>query len=184
MDFEKFEDLWSRRESLSPELKKELEEQKKSSRLCRDYAEGGYSVREMLKDLEPEEAPKNFAYQMRVYAKNHPETSIPLKERPVLKWGSLGVGLAAGAMMLAFIVGPGNNPFDTGLQSNPQATKVIEESVPEIITNDAISNNDELNLASVPEESLKTDANDSTRQIIKDHSSSHTMDIRTVSTDQ
>ncbi|MCB2210862.1 hypothetical protein KQI52_01980 [bacterium] len=134
MDLERFEELWPKRDELDQATRDELERLAKTDKQCQAFAEGGDWVRELLLDDEPEVAPADFAYRMRVYAANHSESEAPVPERSSwLRWPVVTVGAVAGVAVMAFVM----FPF---LQENSVATgPVAETETPAVMSAEKMS---------------------------------------------
>ncbi len=120
MDLNEFERLWPDRHELNDSIREELELQAKNNKESRDFVENGDWIRGLCKEIPEEDAPSDFSYKMRVFAENNPETGETNQKSsrfggffgiknisPVLKWSSVTVGIATGALMVMLIVGPG-----------------------------------------------------------------------------
>jgi hypothetical protein len=106
MDLERFEELWSQRDQLDDSVRVELEQMAKSDPNCKAFAEGGDWVRSMLLDVEPEKAPADFPYRMRVYAANHSDSTPPPAEKSWLRWPVITAGAAAGVAVMVLTLSP------------------------------------------------------------------------------
>jgi hypothetical protein len=183
MDLNEFERLWPNRHELNDTLREELEVMAKSKE-CRDFVENGDWIRGLCRDLPEENAPSDFAYKMRIYAANNPESvnSNPKSNRfdgffglknisPVLKWSSVTAGIATGALMVMLIVGPvGVSTTNQDMQQGSFA----EEPVP--AQEDASST-----LADVSSDSLATD---DSSNVSRDDSPTPSWELQQVSTGQ
>lgn len=103
MNLETFEELWPERDRMDDETRALLEQMYASDRHCRAYADGGDWVRVLLQADDPELAPADLSYRMRLFAQNNPDTDEP-GSRSWLRWPVVTVGAAAGvaAMFVAF----------------------------------------------------------------------------------
>ncbi len=164
MDLERFEELWSQRDQLEDSVRAELEQMAKSDPNCKAFAEGGDWVRSMLLEIEPEEAPADFPYRMRVYAANHSESVPPQAEKSWLRWPVITVGAAAGVAVMVLTLSP-------ILQQNYTATSLpggmAEKDAPDNVRPVPAANVESMNnhLLAASTDSL---ADDSTTGIIRD----------------
>jgi hypothetical protein len=175
MDLERFEELWSQRDQVEDSVRAELDQMVKTDPQCKSFAEGGDWVRAMLQDTEPEKAPADFAYRMRVYAANHSESSPPQTEKSWLRWPVITVGAAAGVAVMVLTLSPvlQNNSVVTGVPVG-MAEKDAPADVRPTATMTAESIDSQLLAAA--DDSLATDSLNSLERDIPD------FDIQTVST--
>lgn len=129
MNLETFEDLWLKRDQLDTQQREELEKWKSSHNDGKNYAETGWWVRSLLKDIPMEKAPNDFAYRMRVYAANHPESIRPEPERSWLRWPVVTVGAAAGVTAAFLAFGPFVNE-EAAVSPTMLDAPVAEEKAP------------------------------------------------------
>ena len=181
MDVQEFEKYWPERNTLAPELQTEIETKRNSCPDCKAYSAGGDQIRDVLRSLHEVNAPDNFAYKMRVYAANHKDETVPLLERPIFKWTSMSVGLAAGAMALFVFMGPFSLTSDS--PAGQASMGAISDTQAE--SNAPVENVKPIELASTESESLKTTAQDSSADIeemTREYTPPPNINIRTVST--
>ncbi|MFH0881471.1 MAG: hypothetical protein V2A56_00635 [bacterium] len=156
MKLHEFENLWARREELSPQQRAELERFAQSDRFARSFVQKGESVRSLMRGFEGERAPEGFAYRMRVYAANHRDESVPVPvdRRAWLRWPAMSMGLVAGAMLVLFAFGPmlgKHGQVPSAGMAEDQANQVnaapeVEKGLPEtaVAQDDLAENSDSL----------------------------------------
>ncbi len=108
MRLHEFENLWARREELTPQQREELDHFLQQDRFARAFVRREGRLRKLLNGIEGETAPDGFAYRMRVYAANHRDEDqpIPSERNAWLRWPAVSMGFVAGALVVFFAFGP------------------------------------------------------------------------------